>query len=83
MQVFRCMCDAGNIFGPDGEPLCKFSGGKMHARYVEGTFGEFLKRFGAQDPLVTRALRYAVWGMNPDWDLRQPEGEGPRGQKNS
>ncbi len=83
MQVFRCMCDAGNIFGPDGEPLCKFSSGKMHARYVEGTFRDFLKSFGAQSPLVTRALRYAAWEMNPDWDLRQPEGEGPKDQTNS
>ncbi|HUW12883.1 MAG TPA: hypothetical protein VM537_24360 [Anaerolineae bacterium] len=80
MQVFRCMCDAGNITGQDDKAVFEFSGGAIHERFVDGTFGDFLKAYGALNPIVTRALRYAVWEMNPDWDLRTPE-EGLEGEQ--
>lgn len=82
MEVFRCLCEAGNIIDPLGKPIFEFEGGPMHEKHITGTFNEFLERFGLLHPLVTKALRYAVWELNPDWDLRPPPG-GPGEQTNS
>jgi len=83
LHVFLCLTDAGNLLNADGDPLFRFKRGDNYG-VLDMTFAEFQTAFGALHPLITRALRYAVWEINPLWDLRavpekkeeEKEGEG-------
>lgn len=68
-QAFMTLCDAGNILDAQGKPLFKFEDtGPYHK--VSGGFNDFRKAHGSLNSAVTEAIRYAVWGINPQWDMR-------------
>jgi len=69
-HVYLCTCDVGNVFGSDKLPIFVFTSGPVGLRRIDLPFGEFLERFGMLNVSVARALRYAVWDMNPEWDQR-------------
>lgn len=71
-HVFLCTCDVGNVYGNDKKPIFKFTSGPIDLRRIDMPFDEFLVRFGMLNTSVARALRYAVWSMNPEWDQRRP-----------
>lgn len=76
-QCFLCLCEAGNLFAADGSAIFSFTDGPMYERRVEGKFSVFLKRYGVLQSAVTKAMRYAIWDLNPLWDIRpRPAKEG-------
>jgi len=68
MQVWLCLCDAGNINTPSG-PLFKFKDAGDYQKY-DGNFDSFLKVWGQLPPSVAVAIRDVVYDYNPHWDWR-------------
>lgn len=72
LQVFLCLTGVGNVTDAAGESLFNFKRGDNYD-VLDMTLVEFQEAYGSLHPLITRALRYVVWEINPIWDLRPTE----------
>lgn len=68
MQVWLCLCGAGNIDTPTG-PLFKFRDAGDYHKF-DGDFNGFLKVWGLLQSSVAMAIRDVVYNHNPHWDWR-------------
>ena len=67
MEVYLCLCDAGNILDADDKPLFKFVDTGPYGKVKHG-FAEFKEAYGVLASPVTATIRRAVYTLNSDWD---------------
>jgi len=66
-EVYLTLHNAGNITGPEGNPLFEFKDTGPYNR-VTGTFDRFKENYGLLPGDVARAMSKAVYLINEKWD---------------